>query len=542
MRIFPRILTILFLLGWVLFIFLDYWQKHPSYYLSFVHFQYSGMALALLAIGAGSTWLVLKYGRIKQRAHLFNGLAVFLLMMVVSLVTVGAAFNALVPGGGFNAMRAIHVLGQVGGTALAVYSLALATYVLGSFINDFLNLKIDGLEGTMIAIATGIMGLVLFSFLLGAIGLLHGFLLYPCLAVLLFFGRKKALFFLKKSLWQPLATDSGLSWVGAGSFFLLVLLMGINFTAVNVPMPAGFDSLTVYANLPSLIGGQHGLVEGFQPYNWSILMSLGYVLFNSTEVSLALSNLGGILAAFALYALCRRWLKLDANYSLLAILAFSITPAVTVQSSAELKIDLGLLFVSLCILLVLLDYVGSGFGKNETAKTAADNGKTAIFKKLPFPPEIAWMGLMSGFALGIKLTTTYFAFALLIALWYAYHGRRGFWAMFLASLFLVFLVKLDDFGGLRQFHLGAGLLQWGILAAALLLFAGSFLANSSHFQKSLKLSVVYGAFALLTFVPWVVKNFAETRSLSPTALMNGKAASPDISLPILEKNLSGHGN
>jgi hypothetical protein len=396
----------------------------------------------------------------------------------------------------------------------------------------------------MAAIASGTMGLVLFCFLLGAVGLLHGFLLYPCLAVLLFFGRKKALFFLKNSLWQPLASDKELNWLGAGSFYLLVLLLGINFTAVNVPMPAGFDSLTVYANLPSLIGGQHGLVEGFQPYNWSIFMSLGYVLFNSTAVSLALSNLGGILAAFALYALCRRWLKLDTNYALLAILSFSITPAVTVQSSAELKIDLGLLFVSLCVLLVLLDYLGGVFGKKEAAKTAADKAKAAAFsfKKLPFPPEIAWMGLMSGFALGIKLTTTYFALALLVALWYAYHGRRGFWAMFLASLFLVFLVKLDDFGGLRQFHLGVGLLQWGVLAAALFLFAGSYLAHAAHFKKSIKLSMVYGAFALLAFVPWLVKNFAETRSLSPTALMNGKAASPDISLPILEKNLSGNGN
>lgn len=548
MRIIPQLLAVLFIVFWTLWIFLDYWQKHPGYYLSFTHFHYVGLALFLLLLGGAVAWLGLKFGPDKQRKSLFNGLSVAVLFLLVSLVSAGAAFNTLVPKAGFNAARAVQVLGHVGGTALAVYLITCAGFVLGSYINDFLTIKLTGLAGALAAIAAGLMGLVLFCFLLGSVSLLHGFVLYPCLAALFFFGRKKAGAFLKATLWQPLAADRQLNWVGWGSFYLLVVLLSINFTAVNVPMPAGFDSLTVYANIPSLIGGRHGLVEGYQPYNWSILMSLGYVLFGSTPVSLALSNLGGVLAAFAMYALCRNWMRLDANYSLLAVLFFSLTPSITVQSSGELKIDLGLLFVSLCIVLVLLHFMKQVAGQGGAAASPAPATAAAAKKGQPAPagflgsilrasPDIAWMGLMSGFALGIKLTTTYFALALLAALWYAYHGRRGFWAMFLASLFLVFLLKLDNFGGLRQFHLGVDMLQWGVLAAAVLLFAGAFLADGQRFRQSLRLSMVYGAFALLTFVPWLAKNFAETRSLSPSALMNGKAASPDINLQILENNL-----
>ncbi|MCB0520271.1 MAG: hypothetical protein H6577_28205 [Lewinellaceae bacterium] len=555
MRIIPQVLTALFIVLWTLFVFLDYWQKHPSYYLSFTYYQYWGLGLVLLSIGAAVSWLGMKFGQDKQRKFFFNGLSVTALFLLVSMVSVGAAFNALVPSASFNAVRGVKVLLQVGGTAMAVYLVTIASYVLGSLINEFLKVKLSAaMDASLAAIATGMMGLVLGCFLLGTVSLLHGFVLYPCLIVLFFFGRKKALGFLKATLWQPLATDRQLNWVGLGSFYLLVVLLSINFTAVNVPMPAGFDSLTVYANIPSLIGGRHGLVEGYQPYNWSILMSLGYVLFGSTAVSLALSNLGGVLAAFAMYALCRNWLRLDANYSLLAVLVFSLTPSVTIQSSAELKIDLGLLFISLSILLVLLHFLKYSAGEEGGTAPKPVPAKAAAAKKgqaaptgyagniFQASPAIVWMGLMSGFALGIKLTTIYFALALLVALWYGYHGKRGFWAMFLASLFLVLLVKLDDFGGLRQFHLGADVLQWGLLAAALLLFLGAFLSNRPHFQQSIKLSIVYGMFALFTFVPWAAKNYWETRSLSPAALMNGKSAAPAINLQTLENNMPNNGN
>lgn len=541
MNALPRILTAGFILFWTLFLFLDYWQKHPGYYYSFAYFQYWGLAATLLAVGGGVVWAVKKFGADKRRSRFFNGTAVFLLFLFVSVVSVGAAYRTLAIGPSFDVPRMAGVLGKVGGTALAVLFITTASYVLGSFINAWLRLRLTGLEAALVDVAAGLFGLVTVCFLLASVSLLHSFILYPALAVLFFFGRKKAWAFLKNLLWAPLATDKQLNWWGAGSFYLLTVLFSINFTAVNVPMPAGFDSLTLYANLPRLIGNEHSLIEGFQPYNWSILMSLGYVLFGSTTVSLALSYLGGLLAAFALYALSRKWLKIDANNALLAVLVFSLTPVFTIQSYAELKIDLGLLYISLCILLVMLGYLGRQVSPQPAAKPAA--AVTGFWKNLlQESPEIVWMGLLSGFAIGIKLTTVYFVFSLLAVVWFAFHGGRGFWAIFLASLFLVLLAKLDDFGGLRQFHLGAGLLQWAALGASGLLLVGAYLANRAGFLKTARHSIIYGVLVLAVFLPWGIKNYSETKSLSPAMLMNGKAASPNINLEILEKNLGQHGN
>ena len=146
------------------------------------------------------------------------------------------------------------------------------------------------------------------------------------------------------------------------------------------------------------------------------------------------------------------------------------------------------------------------------------------------------LGLLTGFGLGIKLTTVYFIFALVCGLWYVKAGRRGFFAAFLVCMLLVFLLKIDDFGGLRQYHLGVAQLQWGVLLAVVFLLAGIFVENKKALQSSIAKTLVYGSFVALSFLPWLVKNYAESGSLSPQVLMNGVDASPAINLQLLEQN------
>ncbi len=531
MRLFAKIIIATFIVFWTGFIFLDYWQKHPIYFHSFRLFDYWGLAFFLALLGFGVIWSVLKFGKDKKRRGLFNGLSTTLLFLVVGISSIGFAYGKLVSNGEFSSQKVIHALGLTGGTGLAVLLIVLVSYVLGGMINERLKIQVKQEDAVATDLAAGIMGLVLFLFLLGAVSLLHWFILFPLFGILLFFGRKKAAYFFKTTFLQSLVNKDINIWGGI-AFYLLVVLFSINFMAVNVPMPAGFDSLTLYANLPALIGQHHGLVEGFQPYNWSLLMSLGHVLFGSTEVSLALSYLGGALSAYAMYVLCRSWLKINVNYSLLAVLVFSLTPSVIIQSSAELKVDLGLLFIYLSIILLGLNYLLNIFDPVE------NKNKPAVESRLnPGEPELIWMGLLSGFSLGIKLTTLYFAFALICALWFARSGKRGFFAAFLTCMFLVFLLKIDEFAGLREYHIGVDKLKWGILLAAIFLTIGLWLENKKALLINLRSTALYLAFFVLPFLPWMVKNYMETQSFSPDKLMNGKQASPEINLEILERNL-----
>ncbi len=539
-----RIATLIFIVFWMAFVFLDYWQKHPVYYHSFHLFQYWGLAFTLLLIGAGVSWFLLKSRKSKKPNPLFRGLIVALLFLFTGVLSAGFAYGKLVEQQSFDAVKAFRVLFGMGGTALAVYLIVVVSYVLGELLEKAIQWRVKPGDAFVVSIAAGMLCLVFCLFLLGAVSLLHSFVVAPLLLVLLLFGRKQALFFVKTTLWQPLTPGKEMNWVGAAGFYLLVVLYGINFVAVIVPMPPGFDAMTLYANLPALIGERHALVEGFQPYNWSVLMSLGHVLFGSTAVSLALSYLGGALSAFAMYALCRNWLGMSVNATFPAILVFSLTPSMTIQSTAELKVDLGLLFILLSVVLIMLNHFSEVPEKTPAPPDRVGEGQfrpdaASGYSAFRIPePHVAAMGLLSGFALGIKLTTIYFALALVCALWYARCGKRGFFAAFLVGLFLVFFLKTDEIGGLRQYHLGVETLQWGALGAGILLLVGVFLEDKKAWTSSLRSTAIYGAFLVLPFLPWTLKNYLETRSLSPDKLLNGKQASPEINLQTLEQNLA----
>lgn len=529
MNIVLRILSVVFTVFWVLFVFLDYWQKHPVYFHSFRLFGHWGLAAMLVLLGAGVVWSVLKFGKQKKYQGVFNGLSLFVLFLFISVSSVGFVFREVVENASYDLPKAVHVFSNVAGSALATYFITLSCFVLGNLLNEKIKVKVKKEDQVVLDIAAGIGGMVLFLFLLGAVSFLHSFVIFPLLIGLLVYRWKKALAFLKMTLLQPLVTDKKLNVVGTAGFFLLVTVLSFNFTALQMPMPPGFDTLTLYANLPSLIGQHHALVEGFQPYNWSVFMALGHILFDSLSVSLALSYLGGLLALYAMFVVGRGWLNLDVNTALIAVLAFSLIPNFSGQMFAELKIDLGLLYIYLCIVLLLLNYFVNA--KNSSVK------ETSRLKSWLFhSPELLLMGLLTGFSLGTKLTTVYFAFALICALWYRWAAVRGFFAVFLISLFLVFLLKIDNTAGLRQYHIGVDTLKWGVLLAGLLLVAGIYTDNKKALLESVRTTALFGVFFLLSFSPWMVKNYVDTGSLNPTQLMSGKEASPDINLQILEQN------
>jgi len=308
--------------------------------------------------------------------------------------------------------------------------------------------------------------------------------------------------------------------------------------------------------LPRLLSDHGSLVSGYQPHNWSLFMSLGFILFNMTEVTLCLSLVGGLLTIAAMYYLGVHWLKINVNYVWLTLAAFYLTPTIVHQSSKELKVDLGLLFIQLSILILFIIWYKKQKNSESLEEEVDDtdhsiNNPTAysfgflnkIHQLKPFSKlqnsnykYIVILGLLTGFAMGIKLTSVFIMLAILSGIWVLQQRTTGYFAIFFLSIFVLLLAKVDNTGGLRIYHLSATTVQWICLGIGLALLGLEFLNNRQMFAKKFMNSLVYGLIVVFSFMPWVAKNYAETRSTDVSILLNGKHIGPPVSVEMLDRN------
>lgn len=521
-----------FAIFWCTFILLDYWQKHPELYYSFARFQYFDFVLIMAVLGG---LLAFGWNKLKDTAFMpkiTSGLGLMFLVWFISMIGHFSFGQKLAKPLSLAGEPFVMISWKLLSTALFAYIIIAASHTLGAFFVERLKIPLFQKNNISINIATGIMLLVGVLFILGLFALLKPFIIFPLLLICLAIHPKASLHFFKQTLITPINLDDSFNWVGKLSLFLLIIVIALNFIHVVTPAPLAFDSLTLYINLPGLIRDYGGLVEGNQPYNWSLFMSLGYVLFNLTEYTMVLSFVGGILILVVMYDLGKNWLKLNQNYTFLSLALFFLTPTILHQSYKELKVDLGLLFVSLVVILVFFHWLqwSQNIKKTdvETETTTAPNDGFKL---------VMLMGLLSGFAMGIKLTTLFLFFAIVAGIWYYYFfpNYRPYLSIFCLSIFGVLLVRLDDLSGMRSYHLGASVMTWVMLALGLGLLAWGAIQKQDALIKSLKMSVLYGLFFALPFLPWVVKNYVETKSLNPQTLLNGKAVGPDMNLQIIKQ-------
>jgi len=524
-----------FAIFWCTFILLDYWQKHPELYYSFANFQYFDFVLIMAVLGG---LLAFGWNKLKQTAFMpkmTSGLGLFSLIWLIAMSGHFSFGQKLVQPLSLAGKPFVMVSWKLLSTALFAYIVIAASHTLGAFFVERLKIPLFQKNNISINIATGIMLLVGILFFLALFSLLKPFIILPLLVICLAIHHKASLQFFKKTLLTPIDLDDSFNWIGMLSLFLLLIVISLNFIHIVTPMPVGFDALTLYINLPGLIRDYSGLVEGNQPYNWSLFMSLGYVLFNMTEFTMALSFVGGILTLIVMYDLGKNWLHLNQNYTILSLALFFLTPTTLHQSYRELKVDLGLLYVSLVVILLFFHWLqwseNSKKIDTETDTTIASTASNGGFKLMML------MGLLSGFAMGIKLTTLFLFFAIIAGIWYYYFfpNYRPYLSIFCLSIFGVLLVRLDDLSGMRSYHLGASIITWGMLALGIGLLAWGAIQKQDALTKSLKMSVLYGLFFALPFLPWVAKNYIETKSLNPQTLLNGKAIGPDMNLQIIKQ-------
>jgi|GEM_PF-4676080 len=497
---------------WMVWVFLDYWFKHPLYPLGVTN---TFMAIPLMHMMIG----VIAYIVIDQVSY-----------RRISWLTCIGMFLAFLWGGTLVNLLLyspvdysfMSILSYIGRTILFAIFLALLTLSakqLGGFIVN--GVLLPGFNiATSVHIALGLCCFMILIFIILAFHVFHPVVI----GLILFFPIP--LFY--KNTWEdisrlhkPIGASDRLSIIGIVSLILIILMNAMTFAHTLSPFPVGFDAQNYYINLPKLMTEAGMLQKGYQPYNWSLLQSAAYGLVGRVEMLLILSWFGLILVQWCTYEVGTRLMKIPRGLVLLGVALFTYMPSVTTQASQELKVDLGLTFMLLAMVL-------SGF---------------ALLKNLRERPTRQSMvglavivGVLGGIALGIKLTAVIALFAFIAILWYQGLGRLGFLGVFFISMAIVFFAQLDTRAGLRVYHSSVSWLQ----VVALFIGIGClFYAIKEHTRKGLKLlylSVVIAMSCSIVFVPWMIKNYTEIKNPSFIQLLNGTNHGPVMNMKVIDRN------
>jgi len=572
---FYNTLLVIFSIFWILFVFGDYFQKHPLYYYAAINFKYFALAGFYILFTLGLCFFLdtnwrgkitnkrknkniskrLASGQVKWINWLTIFLTIFVLMCVSIIAYIKQANDLnlalnktkLIHNFGFN--NILFFLQRVFLVSLGTFFVMLTSRVLGNWFCKLLGLNFKNTAALVVEIATGIMLVTTILFVLGLVIMLKWFVVASIFLVILLLCWRTTIHFLK-ALVKPIPIPENLNWVGVIGISALFIITAINYNQLLRPIPTGYDALTLYVNLPSLIGTHDSLVKGYQPHNWSLFMALGYVLYNMTEVALCLSSLGGIFTLFAMYYL-GKWLNININYLLIGLAAFYLTPSIVHQSSKELKVDLGLLFIQLSIIITFIYWY---FRTNETNEEGRHDSAAAdtkfsfgflkkmhnlkLFEKIRqyHFKYIILMGMLTGYSVGIKITSYFIALALLAGIWLIKKGKFGYMAIFFFSFALSLFIKADAISGLRAYHLSADIIKYVCLALSLIFLVLAFLKERTLFTLKFRSSILYGIVALLSFMPWLGKSYFETGSADIMVLINGKQIGPAITVEALDRN------
>ena len=452
------------------------------------------------------------------RRWLFTGLGLFSLILIFSIV-LALSFQKYSMAGSLDGGQLANYLKTTFTSLGYLVLITLSFFFYGNLLPQRFSSK-----SPLLKIALGLIFFVLLLFGISAIWLLNKYSIVALIILPFLISYKTTLKDLNNAMFKT--ADLKLSAVGTFIGSILVFYVVLNFVYVQAPFPIGFDSRNFYMNIANQVAHHNGLIYGFRPYNWALLISTGYVMFESSPVPLSISFFGYILSLFAMFHLGVKVLKLNPNIILFVMLLFTVSPAITNQLHLELKTDFGLLFFQLMTLSLFLKYISK--------KSTEDNTKILSFS---FNSNWVLMGALVGFGLGIKMTNLFLLFALIICLfWIKSKSIATTLGVVSLTMALFILVRLDDLSGVRIYHLG---LNYVVIACGLLgliLLIKGLIADRAAIVHSIKSVVVLGMMAGLVLLPWLVKNYNETKSLHPQVLLNGATMGPEINMQILHRN------
>jgi len=497
-------LIFIFSLLWIVVLLFDYYNKHPNHAQAFQHFKYFNFLLVVQLLGISLFTLVHFLDQKIVKRWFYTGLS----MIGMSIIFISSILYSFAPfvSEDFSIGRLFVFIGNYLRYILSILVIFGASYNIGKFIGNYLPSKLT----LAIYVAIGIMILTACLFVFGVLGLLNMPVILVLFILPLVVFYKSSISWFKTILIDPIQDYKKIDYWGFIVYYGIVVILSINILSILSAFPYGFDSRNYYMNIASLIDQNASIVKGFQPYNWSLFMSSGFIGFKSPEVAMLLSQLPIILICFCLRDICRKHFKMSINNSLLIMLLFIVSPAVFNQLFIELKIDLGLLYFQMAIIYLFLNYI----------KTKEKNQLKLLIL----------IGTLSGFALGIKFTHTYLLLSMVMAYWAVKGNFIGLSTAGLAAIALALIGKIDEVSGLRIYHLGVSYQQWIIAVIFCVMIAFYFFNDRKSLIKNIRFSVILGAFSVFAVSPWIVKNYIETKSLSPRTLLIGE--NPGVKLGV----------
>ncbi len=514
------------LILWGLFVLLDYLFHHSYYEKALLESKYWGLMVILVLVMGGAWFLLFRSpAETKRKIGLkINGLGLYGLLLFIMTLIFGyySSANNL-----FTASPAEHIFYFAGHTAmlhLFVFLIFLMAYAFGSLVMKPLKPYIYGVSLKIISLAVGLSIIGLLTVILGCFNLLHFWILWPLLLSATVLQYKSILPFLKVLFIKRISMNLG--WQGLLVALVLFIFIAINAIGAIKIFPTGFDGGNLYMNTSKLIGEYHGLPEGGQAFNWSVIMSFGILLFGNSAVSILLSHLAGILCLIAVFRIAK--LFMSADKSLLAATLFYISPYISFHNFKDEKVDLGFLFISLSVLLLLLEF---HFNRKKN-KPDADL-QLINWKGFKLPAHLfVWIlaGWLTGYAFGIKYIALLNFIALMGYLCYLKAGRIAFAGAVLTALGGVFLIRVDRFAAIDLGTISPLVIAAIFLMIGLGVSAFSFKNAPSNFKKIFQPALLFTAFFMLAYTPWGIKHLSENKTLSVSSFIEGKSPRPILKI------------
>ncbi|MDD4151803.1 MAG: hypothetical protein PHR68_04275 [Candidatus Gracilibacteria bacterium] len=353
-------------------------------------------------------------------------------------------------------------------------------------------------------------------------------------------------------------------------FIVLTFLLSVNLINIVRPMPIGWDDLGVYMNYPQMMA-LSGDIKGFGMVAWQTFTGIGFMIHSNVQ-AFFLNNVGGILSSIVMVLavgdLLKNTKKTFINIPLLVATMIMSMPMVIFQQAKDMKLDTGLLFMSVIamymIYYIFLKYIGhteeisiknkngkisekiSTINGKETIEIKVEEkneskfslfsykfnsfGKKDLFENKSYLFYIFVIGIIAGIAFAIKFTTLMLVIAFVGIIFFAklgFSGFLGYFAIFLAIFtkanlwsYMNVVYPKDNISLINNFSYIA------LFVGILLLVYSVFKYKIEAFKKTLILLVIFSVGFITSILPWVAKNIYESApNITISSLLFGKGAS-----------------
>lgn len=495
----------------------DYINKHPGYPFAFQYFRFGGLITLVTIIGA-AMWAFKKYNPFKKSFKI-RGIGIYFLGVILAYLIIRS--NGSLVNFKNNSSDHFHFLFLAVKSSLQIILLILVCRSAGHFINKrFFKKTIK--QNFVIDIAIGVILLATGMFVCGIVGFLNLISLSVILLLLIAINPKFFVLSIKDCFFNKFSTK-GWNFLGYASAYFIFFFLILNFVSIQSPFPAGFDSRNYYINISKLVAEQQVLIGGYPPYSASLIISIGFILFNQVELALSLSFTGIVLSAITGYKFAVDKLKFNKNRTLFLLALFLSTPAIVNQMFVELKVDYWLLFFQLLIVYYLFDILP----KLKYHSSESGDLMTIIKTYIKYALII---GLLLGFGMGIKMINLFLVLVVLVLVWWDKNEKVSVLSAVMLALSVFIIGGIDKISGLDSYHLSSGILKSVLPLAGLGLIGYQLFKNRWATIRKIVFSVMVLVFTVISVGPWLGKNLSESKSLDPTSLMMGTDSGSKLSI------------